>query len=147
MDPIYFFSKSKSYSELSNFYHSPFKVDGVLWDTVEHYFQAMKFPSNPEYQEVIRLESSPAYAKKLGSTRGIKMRSDWDLVKDSVMERALYEKFSQNGELKELLLSTDSSHLIENNKWDNYWGIGNGSGLNKLGNALCKLRERLKSTM
>jgi len=36
----------------------------------------------------------------------VELRRDWDEVCDSVMEKAVYAKFSQNAFLKELLLST-----------------------------------------
>ena len=36
----------------------------------------------------------------------MELRRDWDEVCDSVMEKAVYAKFSQNAFLKELLLST-----------------------------------------
>jgi len=33
----------KDYIWCSNFYDSPITIDGELWPTTEHYFQAMKF--------------------------------------------------------------------------------------------------------
>ena len=142
-EPIYFLSKTDQYSEFSNFHHAPIKIDDKIWKTTEAYFQAQKFLHDPAYQETIRNAQTPTMAKKLGSTRKVKIRDDWEQIKDDVMSRALYAKFMQHQTLKQLLLSTGNRPLVENNKRDNYWGIGNGNGLNKLGKALCDLRERL----
>ena len=55
-EPIYFFGEDGPYRELSNFYPCGFEEDGVCWPTVEHYFQAQKFPGdeNAAYRERIR---------------------------------------------------------------------------------------------
>jgi ribA/ribD-fused uncharacterized protein len=144
-DPIYFLSKSDAFSEFSNFHESPLHLDGKTWPTVEHYFQAAKFPSDPAYQERIRTSPNPTTAKKLGQTRSVPLRADWDTHRDTIMERALRAKFSENRQLRELLLSTGDRPLIENNKRDSYWGIGTGNGLNKLGHALVSLRTTLRN--
>ena len=41
--PIHFFGAAKKNGYLSNFFVSPFTVDGKEWQTNEHYYQAMKF--------------------------------------------------------------------------------------------------------
>jgi ribA/ribD-fused uncharacterized protein len=63
--PIYFFSESDPYFELSNFSPHGFAVDGAHWPTVEHYFQAQKF-EDAAYRERIRNAASPQRAKALG---------------------------------------------------------------------------------
>ncbi len=52
---IGFFRHYDGYGELSNFYMCSINVNGKIWSSSEHYFQAMKFIYNPEYQEEIRL--------------------------------------------------------------------------------------------
>ncbi|AYV84119.1 MAG: NADAR family protein [Hyperionvirus sp.] len=144
MEPIYFYSTKKNYYEFSNFYPAAITVDGKVWPTSEHYYAAQKFAGNDEYQENIRLARTPALAKKLGSTKKLRLRADWESVKDGIMDKALNAKFTQHEKLKKLLLSTENRNLIEDSKKDSYWGIGNGAGQNKLGLALVKLREQLK---
>ena len=51
---IYFFKESDAYGECSNFARYPIVIHDVIWYTTEHYFQAMKFPHDSEYQEKIR---------------------------------------------------------------------------------------------
>ena len=60
------------------------------WKTVEHYFQAMKFPTNPMLQQTIRSVTTPAQAQSLGNSSDNKqfIRSDWEQVKEKVMKTA-----------------------------------------------------------
>ena len=78
----------------------------------------------------------------MGGTRQVKLRPDWEEVKENIMMIALRAKFDQYPELKQLLLSTAGSGLVEHTENDNYWGdAGDGSGLNRLGDLLVELRE------
>jgi uncharacterized protein (TIGR02452 family) len=144
-EPIYFYSKTAAYYELSNFSRHGFQLDGVYWPTVEHYFQAQKFPSEPAYQERIRRARSPKDAKALGRSRKVPLRSDWEQIKDEVMRRALRAKFVTHAELTAVLLGTGDRELIENAPSDYYWGCGRtGTGHNRLGKLLMELRTALK---
>ena len=82
--PIRFFRKSDDYSQPTNFYPHGFTEDGKYWQTVEHYYQAMKFPKdrNAKHIERIRTAHSPGQAKALGRTGNIAIRSDWEAVKE-----------------------------------------------------------------
>ena len=142
---IKFCSKSDEYFEFSNFYRSPFSVVGKVWKTVEHFYQAAKFiPTDPGWAEEIRQAETPGEAKKLGRSEEHEMRSDWDEAKETIMRVALEFKF-QDPELRRLLLSTEGQTLVEHAPWgDAYWGDnGDGTGLNRLGELLMELRERL----
>jgi ribA/ribD-fused uncharacterized protein len=142
---IYFYSKTNTYYELSNFSPHGFELDGAFWPTVEHYFQAQKFPSHATYQEKIRLARTPKDAKALGRSRNVPLRSDWEVVKDDVMRKALRAKFLAHAELATLLLGTVGRELVENAPSDYYWGCGaNGSGENRLGTLLMELRGALQ---
>lgn len=46
--------------------------------------------------------------------RNLPLREDWEEVKDDVMRKAVYAKFSQNIELKNILLDTNSEYIVEN---------------------------------
>jgi len=141
---IKFYSENGKYGEFSNFAQFPIKLKGKLWKTTEHYFQAQKF-SGSEYANKIRKATSPMKAAELGRTRKVKIRPNWDNMKDNVMYEALEAKFTQHKKLKELLLSTAEKILIEHTENDSYWGDGgNGKGKNRLGKLLMKLRTELK---
>lgn len=142
---IYFYKINDEYGCFSNFSHYGFELDGKWWMTSEHYFQAQKF-CGTEYEEIIRLLDNPMKAAEMGRNRSLPLREDWEQVKDDVMRKAVYAKFSQNNELKDILLKTGSEDIIENTSNDYYWGCGtNGSGSNMLGIILMEIRDKLKA--
>ena len=144
--PIEFYSKIPAYREFSNFFPSAFDLDGKRWPTTEHYFQAQKFTATPEYQEEIRLAKTPEKAKSLGASREKPIRADWDQVREDVMKKALKAKFTQNADLKAMLLSTGNRPLVEANPTDSYWGYGRTKkGKNRMGILLQQLRDELRA--
>jgi len=81
----------------------------------------------------------------MGRDRKLPLRRDWESVKENIMRRALYAKFTQHPDLKKLLLSTGDAKLVEHTERDSYWGDGgDGSGKNRLGYLLMELREKLR---
>ena len=141
---IEFSSYSATYNEFSNFYSSPFTLKDKQWPTVEHYFQAQKFPGDKELQQRIRTADTPAIAKKLGRTRSPHFRADWEDVKETIMMEGLKAKFTQNPALASLLKSTGTTPLKEKAFWDSFWGTGrNGKGKNRMGALLEQLREEI----
>lgn len=141
-EPIYFYTKTGSFFELSNFAPYGFETDGAYWPTVEHYFQAQKF-TDRAYQERIRKASTPREARALGQSRSLPIRSNWESVREEVMLYALRLKF-QRPELKTLLLGTGTRPLVEASPFDHYWGAGqDGSGKNRLGLLLEQVRGEL----
>jgi N-glycosidase YbiA len=142
---IYFYSTQQDYFEFSNFSQHGFTIKGKYWPTVEHYFQAQKFPGHP-LAERIRTASNPMQAKKLGRTRSVPLRPDWEKVKDDIMREAVLAKFTTHDDIKQRLLSTGKEKLVENAPRDYYWGCGsNGNGKNRLGLILMETREQLSS--
>lgn len=122
-------------------------MDGVLWPTSEHYFQAMKFPHAPDLQARIQKVKSPGYAKKLAWTAGVVLRPDWDSYRVDVMRRVVRAKFSQRPDLRAILLGTGDELLVEHTERDSFWGDGgDGSGQNMLGQLLMEVRAELQAT-
>ena len=73
---------------------------------------------------------------------------DWESVKDSIMHEAVLAKFTQYPDLREILLRTGDSTIVEHTKNDAYWGDGgDGSGENRLGRILTRVREELRSVI
>lgn len=142
---VNFYSTRDEYGCFSNFSrHHLFLKDNV-WKTSEHYFQAQKF-AGTEYEEKVRSAHSPKEAAELGRNQKFPLRKDWEAVRDDIMREALRAKFTQNKELKEILLETGDAHLIEHTANDSYWADGgDGSGQNMLGKLLMELRETLQS--
>lgn len=143
LDSIKFYSVAEAYGEFSNFAQYPIRLKGKIWATSEHYFQAQKFKGT-SHETKIRKASTPMQAALLGRTRKVKLRPDWNKVKDSVMLDAVRAKFTQHQDLKELLLSTNNLKIIEHTVNDAYWGDGgDGKGKNRLGQILMSVRKEL----
>src|SRR5215217_3566976 len=143
-DAIHFYSVADEFGDFSNFAPFPIRLDGKLWPTSEHYFQAQKFP-DATYREAIRKAKSPMIAARRGRDRKKKLRRDWESVKVSVMTEAVRAKFTQHDELRDLLLSTGDVTLVEHTVNDAYWGDGgDGSGRNMLGQVLMRVRAELR---
>lgn len=141
---IYFYKINEEYGCFSNFSHHGFELDGKWWMTSEHYFQAQKFYGT-EYAEIIRLLDNPMKAAEMGRNRSLPLRKDWEQVKDDIMRKAVYAKFSQNTELKDILVETGEELLVEKTSNDYYWGCGTTeNGKNMLGLILMEVREQLK---
>lgn len=129
---------------LSNFYEAPVTYQGLTYQNAEAAFQAQKCRSDEE--KAAFTEYEPSRAKNMG--RCVDLRPDWEEVKLTLMEEIAYAKFSQNGELKEKLLSTGDALLKEGNKWgDVFWGVNSktGEGENNLGKILMRVRDNLRA--
>lgn len=144
--PIYFYTaREEPHGCFSNFSRHGIDLDGAWWPTVEHYFQAQKFAGTP-YANKIRTAFTPKQAADLGRSRQCPLRPDWELVKDEIMLKAVRRKFELHPQLRKLLLATGAEELIENAPIDYYWGCGSdGSGQNKLGQILMRVRMELSS--
>jgi len=141
---IYFYSTQGEYGCFSNFSRHRFELDGLVWPSSEHYFQAQKFAGTP-YAEEIRLARTPKQAASLGRSRSQPLRTDWEQVKDEVMRRAVLRKFEAHKDIRAILLGTANELLVENAPGDYYWGCGkNGTGQNKLGQILMDVRATLR---
>jgi N-glycosidase YbiA len=155
---LYFARDRQLFGFLSHFHASPIELDGEIWPTVEHYYQAQK-SFDAEYRQAIRAAASPGKAKRLAAPpdaprrvsyhswfrkHGAEPRSDWHEVKLEIMRRADSAKYSQNPALAELLLATDKAELIEDSPSEPFWGIGrDGQGLNWAGRILMEIRDDL----
>lgn len=150
--PIEFWRTSDEFGVFSNFARYPITVDGLVYPTSEHYYQAMKFEGTPRAEQ-IRLAKSAREAADLGRDPTATMRADWDtpmagtedfLVKDMYMLIALTCKFTQHAALEQVLLSTKGRTIVEASPKDSYWGDGpDKKGKNKLGVLLMRLRDEL----
>lgn len=133
---------SGRYRFLSNFHASEVKWEGVTYPSVEHAYQADK-TLDADLREQIRDSSSAAKAKKLG--KSIICRPDWEERKIWTMLSLVRLKFEHIG-LRQLLLDTGDSDLVEGNKWgDHWWGICDGFGFNYLGRILMLVRDEIRS--
>jgi len=141
---IKFYSENQKWGEFSNFALYEITIGNKIWPTSEHFFQAQKF-EDKAYQEKIRKTKSPMKAAELGRSRKVKIKKNWDNIKDNMMYQVVLEKFRQHEDLKTLLLDTKDAILVEHTEQDAYWGDGgNGKGKNRLGKTLMQVRNKLE---
>ena len=141
MEDIFFWTRHDEHGYCSNFYRTPIVINGEVYFTVEHYYQACK-SMDIEEREMIRTLPTPKEAKFAGYH--VKLRPDWEKVKEGVMLKALRVKFTKYTVLREKLLSTGDAVLHEDSPWDKYWGYAKGKGQDRLGILLMQVREELR---
>ena len=143
----------------SNWFKCHFTVDGNEFFNSEQYFmyvKAITFGDTEVAEEILVKGKNPKVAKALG--RKVKNYDDkvWNEKRYQVMVEANMHKFSQNEELKALLLNEEwrDKGFVEASPYDKIWGLGVGEaeasddestwkGQNLLGKALDEVREKL----
>lgn len=141
----------------SNWYPSAFEVDGVKYNCSEQYMMAEKarlFNDDAALTKILAY-TNPKDQKACGRLVQKFNREKWDAVARDVVYKGCLAKFSQNPDLKEALLATVGTSLVEASPYDRIWGIGlakedpralNRSkwrGTNWLGEVLDRVREKL----
>lgn len=111
---------------LSNWYPSPFTLDGITYANVEQYMMYQKAITfgDSESGAAILATDNPGKIKALG--RSVRNYSDtvWNGFRQIVVYKGLLEKFRQNLDLKAQLLATAPHTLAECALQDKIWGIG-----------------------
>jgi len=146
MQTIKFWKTRDPYGCFSNFSRHPIVVDNVVYQTTEHYYQALKLTDENARRQVI-LAANPKESKVVAYSYPQFFRKDWDAVKNDVMLDALRRKVEQNPEVRTTLVNTGDALLVEDSPYDYYWGCGNdGSGENWLGKLLMVVRSECQSS-
>lgn len=130
------------YGFLSNMHRASFEWDGRTYQNSEAAFQSAK-SLDPAVRDAFS-DMNGVVAKREG--RKVKIRGDWEDVKDDVMEEVIRAKFLQNPDLRQKLIDTGDMELMEGNSWhDTYWGVDlkSGKGENHLGIILMRIRAEL----
>lgn len=137
---LFYKVRGEPYGCFSNFSPDAVIIDDLTYPTSEHYYQSKKFEGTI-HEVIVRQCKKPMDAAKYARNPKLPLRSDWEQVKDSVMETALRAKFTQNSDARKTLLSTGERELVEDSPTDSYWGRGkDGKGKNMLGKLLMKIR-------
>jgi ribA/ribD-fused uncharacterized protein len=148
-----------SKSCLSYWYPAIFTLNDITYATTEHYIMAQKaklFGDTQTHQAILNAKT-PKEAKALGRKVTGFIEDIWNTHRIDIMVTGNEAKFSQHQELKQFLLSTGNTILVEASPYDTIWGIGMGvdhphienpkawKGLNLLGFALMEVRTRLQT--
>jgi ribA/ribD-fused uncharacterized protein len=142
---------------LSQWWPSPFTVDGVTYATAEHWMMAGKARlfGDAEAERQVLAASHPRRVKAAGrAVRGFD-EEVWRRHRLGIVTEGSVHKFAAHPELRAYLLGTGSRVLVEASPVDRIWGIGlpatderaadpgRWRGLNLLGFALMDARDRL----
>jgi ribA/ribD-fused uncharacterized protein len=158
-DAIFFYRVGDAYGAFSNWAPTPFTVDGVSISTAEQYIMYRKCLTFGDTVTAEKLLSSdsPREQKALGREASGYIDSVWAGIRQTVAIRGLYAKFSQDAELKRLLLGTGDAVLVECTSNDRIWACGldrddddrlsadRWKGQNILGFALMEVRNMLRA--
>lgn len=151
-------TKSKPYGIFSNFYERKITYNNIEYFTSEGYFQAEKFlgylsnSADRNYSKLISDQKTGGKAAMLARQKctmnygwtqdlkilidksikdGVYMRPDWENIKDNVMRRAVFIKFTilqNDGGVKScILLETENKLIFEHTHRDKYWADGHPS--------------------
>lgn len=152
---VYFWRENeRPYGCFSQWYFSPFTDGELTFNCCEQYMMFIKAILFNDYDIANKImnEKLPKNQKKLGRKVKNFNPDKWNFYKESIVYMANYYKFTQNDELKKILLST-KCNIYEASPYDKIWGIGitkrqaeNGfkhNGQNLLGIALMNVRNDL----
>ncbi|SDP16907.1 hypothetical protein SAMN04487981_117160 [Streptomyces sp. cf386] len=143
---------------LSQWWPSPFTVDGVSYATAEHWMMAEKARlfGDAEAERRVLDAGHPSVAKKAG--RLVRGFDDgvWERERFRIVVEGSVHKFGADAGLRGFLVGTGDRVLVEASPVDRVWGIGLAAGdegagdpqrwrgPNLLGFALMEARERLR---
>jgi ribA/ribD-fused uncharacterized protein len=154
-----FFGFFRSTSPLSQWAPTPFKVDGIVYATAEHWMMASKaalFDDDARFAEILA-SSDPAKAKRLGRLVADFDEDRWAAHRRAIVHTGSLAKFTQNPDAGEALLATGTAILVEASPYDWLWGAGIAAddprltrpdrwpGQNLLGFVLMDVRDEIRA--
>ncbi|ONI39083.1 hypothetical protein AN639_10620 [Candidatus Epulonipiscium fishelsonii] len=142
---------------LSQWWKSTFIYEDQMYWCMEQFMMAEKarlFRDNKILESILSC-NNPEEIKRLGRKVKSFNEKKWNKYREEIVVNGNMEKFHQNNNLKQYLLSTKDKVLVEASPYDTIWGVGLGEndsriidpsewqGLNLLGFALMTVRYRL----
>ena len=155
VEAVFFHLPNELYGFLSNWYMSPFDLDGVHYSSMEQYIMYQKcvlFGDQATAKKVL-LTDDPSEQQKLGKLCTGYINGVWAGARQAIAMRGLLAKFNQNADLRERLINTKEAYLVECAHSDKIWACGirlneserfdatKWTGQNILGFALMAVRE------
>lgn len=143
---------------LSQWYYAPFLVNGQWYNCAEQFMMAEKARLFGDYEieRQILAQADQMTIKKLGRMVRNFDESVWRKHRTKIIKQGNLAKFSQNPQLRDFLLATGETVLVEASPNDVIWGIGLAKenadatnparwrGLNLLGFTLMEVRDELR---
>lgn len=140
---------------LSQWVKSYFKEEKIEYCCAEQYMMAQKalMFKDPESFDKIMNSSNPKDHQKFGREVKNFDQKRWDSIKEEIVYRGNWLKFTQNKGFRDTLLKTKKYILVEASPFDKVWGIGMGvedegiedsanwKGQNLLGKTITRVRD------
>ena len=133
------------YAFLSNEFEAQVGLEGLVYPTVAHAFQAARTTDRDLRAQIAKADLSQLYS--LCET--IDNPPDWSRTRLRVMECLLRDKFLRNRELQRRLLDTGTRNIL--NTYEDasqpsnlYWGVVQSKGQNQVGQLLMQIRKDLE---
>jgi len=141
----------------SQWHPSVFIVNDITFKCAEQYMMYKKGMLFEDYDIAIKILATddPRKQKSLGRTVSNFNPDQWNAVARDIVFRGSMAKFTQNANLKEILLQTKGTTFVEASPYDKIWGIGlkendpkalnreTWQGENWLGEILTEVRDSL----
>lgn len=155
---VRFHDPDKENGYMSNWYMSPFTLDGKTYNCAEQYIMEQKalLFGDTDTAKKIMLTDDPQEMRDLGRKVYPYIPNVWNGTRQLVLYRALKAKFLQNPQLLGQLLATGDRLPVECAKSDTVWAVGlrtndpdvdepeHWNGQNILGFTLQAVREDIK---
>ena len=143
----------------SQWQYSEFVVGDLNFTCTEQYMMAFKAQlfGDKEIEKEILETHDPRRMKSLGRKVKNFDNQTWDKEKYSIVLNGNYYKFTQNKDMRDILIATGDKIIVEASPLDKIWGIGYSEknpsacdpkswrGLNLLGFALMEVRDEIKA--
>ena len=144
-----------AFEKFSNLFKCYFYIDNLCFNSVEQAIQVFKakYFGDKKMAKIILNTNTPLQSRLNGKKIKTYDFRIWNRVYKNVLRKCLYAKFTQNPELKFLLLQTSGWYLAYADTADLLYGTGKGKfdenayndkkwkGNNVLGKELIKLRR------
>ncbi len=141
--------------EIFAIYFSPYtahalEIDGVVYPTVEHAYQCMRYDDKKIIEEILSARS-PVKAWETSTKYKHLQIADFRDRKLEVMKKLMRLKVEQHEEVKKVLVDSGDvqivKHITTYPPGDGFWDDGvNGEGLNHMGRMWMEIREELKNS-
>jgi len=135
-------------------YFSPYTahavdVDGVIYPTVEHAYQCMRYTDEKITKEIINARS-PVKAWQTSCKYKHLQKPDFRPRKREIMKNLMRARALQHEEVRKALLDSGDApivkHITTYPPGDGFWDDGeNGEGENQMGKIWMEIREELRS--
>lgn len=159
VDAVFFHKSEDHYGFLSNWFYSPFEINGKHYTSTEQYIMHQKclLFGDEESAKAILATEYPEKQQSIGrETKGF-VSSVWAGSRQLIAIRGIQAKFNQNDDLKNKLLETNNAYLVECDHSDTIWACGKRldepdrfdagkwKGQNMLGFSLMEVRKTLQA--